>query len=27
MYDISVRWSYAEYLWEWLVDASFEFTE
>jgi sarcosine oxidase subunit gamma len=27
MYDISVRWSYAEYLWEWLVDASYEFTE
>lgn len=27
MYDISVRWSFAEYLWEWLVDASFEFTE
>jgi sarcosine oxidase subunit gamma len=27
MYDISVRWSYAEYLWEWLVDAAYEFTE
>ena len=27
MYDISVRWSYAEYLWEWLIDASYEFTD
>ena len=27
LYDISVRWSYAEYLWEWLVDSSLEFTK
>jgi len=26
IFDISVRWSFAEYLWEWLEDASLEFT-
>ncbi len=25
IFDISVRWSFAEYLWDWLVDASKEF--
>ena len=26
IFDISVRWSFAEYLWEWLEDASLEFS-
>ena len=26
IFDISVRWSFAEYLWDWLKDASLEFS-
>ena len=25
IFDISVRWSFAEYLWDWLADSSSEF--